>query len=94
VASPSTGVIAVMARLIVDWETPYVSASSCWTRFPRKYVSVTTTHRNKPRLGGHVVFFRRADSRLTARAQVRDLLAGEAGGIVHLDGPFLENCVW
>jgi hypothetical protein len=32
----STGVSPVMARLIVDWETPKASASSAWARFLRK----------------------------------------------------------
>lgn len=29
------------------------------------------------------------------RTQIRNLFPGQAGGIVHGDGPFLfENCVW
>ena len=42
----------VIARLIVGWDTPYVSAISACTRFLRRYVKVTTTELNNPRMGG------------------------------------------
>jgi hypothetical protein len=51
--SPSNGVTAVIARLIVGWDTPKVSASSAWTRLRRIYVSATVTDLNNPRMGGH-----------------------------------------
>ena len=49
---PSNGVTAVIARLIVGWETSWVSASSSWTRLRRMYVSATTTDLNNQRIGG------------------------------------------
>jgi hypothetical protein len=49
---PSTGVMAVTARLIVGWDTPNDSAISACTRFLRKYVKVATTDLNNPRIGG------------------------------------------
>src|SRR5258708_11446615 len=56
-AFPINGVNLVMARLIVDWDTPYVSASSACTRFRRIYVSATTTDLYMPRMGGHGDFW-------------------------------------
>src|ERR1039457_921017 len=50
---PSNGVTPVIARLIVGWETPHVSASSAWTRLRRMYVRATVTDLNNPRIGGH-----------------------------------------
>ena len=46
-------VMSDIARLIVGCEVPYVSASSSWTRFRRRYVKATTTESNNPSDGGH-----------------------------------------
>src|SRR6266487_118630 len=46
-------VIDDIARLTVDWENPYVSASSSGARLRRRYVRVTTTELNSPADGGH-----------------------------------------
>ena len=49
---PSNGVTPVIARLIVGWETPHVSASSAWTSTAR-VCQATTPSLNDARSGGH-----------------------------------------
>ena len=54
-----------MARLIVGWDTPNVSASSACARLRRRYVNVTTTALNNPRIGGQTFSRASAVSRRT-----------------------------